>query len=91
LLQVYSLSIVLWRMWTRRDPFGKLRNPFELTARVAVQGLRPDIPPPSEMPPRLAKLLQAMWTHELRERPAIEEVWKAVADPATYELVAEDS
>jgi len=70
-VDVYALGVVLWEIWTARRPYHDV--PAEaMLFRVAVEGLRPAIPP--SMPKRLSSLLRQCWSSSPHDRPTAAQV-----------------
>jgi len=69
-VDVYSFGVLLWSLWSCRDPYWYLNvTPVQLLSRV-VAGLRPRID--SDMPVKLANLMQECWQQEAAARPKFE-------------------
>ncbi len=64
---VYSFGIVLWEIFTRKEPFSQFRNYQKFKEAVVKQGVRPRIPP--ECPPSLAQLIERCWAADPLLRP----------------------
>lgn len=56
---VYSFGIVLWEIYTRKDPFSQFRNYQKFKEAVARQGVRPVIP--ADCPASLRALMEKCW------------------------------
>jgi len=70
-VDVYALGIVLWEVWTGQRPFKDV--PAEaMLFRVAVEGLRPPMPP--SMPKALCVLLRNCWSSNPAARPTAKHV-----------------
>jgi serine/threonine protein kinase len=74
---VYSLSLVLYFMWTRSHPFGDL-NQWDVVKRMVHDRARPEVP--RSCGPALQDLLKAMWAHEPRDRPSIRRAQASFVD-----------
>ena len=70
-VDVYALGIVLWEIWTGKRPFEDVPAAAMLF-RVAVEGLRPPLPP--SMPKGLCSLLRRCWSSSPEARPTAEQV-----------------
>jgi serine/threonine protein kinase len=64
---VYSFGIVLWEIFTRKEPFNQFRNYQKFKEAVVKQGVRPRIPP--ECPPSLQQLIERCWAADPLMRP----------------------
>ena len=74
---VYSFSIVLWELYTRRVPYRSLNlSPSQLVVKVVRDGLRPDIP--KDCPKKLQKLLQSCWHRDAAQRPTFAAILKTL-------------
>lgn len=71
-VDVYSFGILLWALWSCRDPYYYLNvTPVQLLSRV-VAGLRPRIDP--GMPGELVILMQACWEQDPTLRPTFDSI-----------------
>jgi serine/threonine protein kinase len=78
---VYSLSMLLSQMWTRKQLYEGL-GVFQIVVRVS-QGMRPELATDSrEVPPRLREIVSSMWDADRHARPSAEEVLTMLRDPA---------
>ena len=67
---VYALGVMLWEMVTREKPWNKLRHAV-IAFRVAVERVRPPLPPPGPAcPVALLALIERCWAHDPRARPS---------------------
>jgi hypothetical protein len=64
---VYSFGIVLWEIYTRKEPFNQFRNYQKFKEAVVRQGTRPRLP--QECPPSLAQLIERCWAADPLLRP----------------------
>eukprot|EP01105_Mastigella_eilhardi_P004952 TRINITY_DN1668_c0_g1_i3.p1 TRINITY_DN1668_c0_g1~~TRINITY_DN1668_c0_g1_i3.p1 ORF type:complete len:167 (+),score=29.42 TRINITY_DN1668_c0_g1_i3:303-803(+) len=67
---VFSYSIILWELSTRKIPFEGMENSSEIHTAVC-QGVRP---PTDGIPPALVELLNACWSQNPADRPSFLEV-----------------
>ena len=65
---VYSFGIVLWEIYTRKEPFSQFRNYQKFKEAVVRQGVRPRIP--VECPASLAQLIERCWAADPLVRPS---------------------
>lgn len=63
---VFSFSILLYEMITRKHPFGSMEPAGILVA--IVEGMRPRIP--YNCPPEIARMMKACWHHNWQSRPS---------------------
>lgn len=64
---VYSFGIVLWEIFTRKEPFSQFRNYQKFKEAVCKQMVRPKIPP--ECPQSLVTLIEKCWAADPLLRP----------------------
>ncbi len=69
---VYSFGIVLWEIYTRKDPFSQFRNYQKFKEAIARQGVRPVIP--TDCPPSLRALMERCWAPEPLARPDMAQI-----------------
>lgn len=63
---VYSFGIVMWEIWTRRNPFAQM-NPVSVVFNVITHNIRPEIPPWT--PKIIANQMSAAWDVDPEKRP----------------------
>jgi len=69
-VDVYSFGVLLWALWSCRDPYYYLNvTPVQLLSRV-VAGLRPRIDP--DMPSELVTLMCVCWEQDPALRPTFD-------------------
>uniref|UniRef100_A0A915EEC7 non-specific protein-tyrosine kinase n=1 Tax=Ditylenchus dipsaci TaxID=166011 RepID=A0A915EEC7_9BILA len=75
---IYAFAILLWEMFTTpyEPPYAKWKA-YEVKQRV-ISGYR--LPPPSNMPDRMAVIMKSCWDHELRNRPKAQAVRKSIEE-----------
>merc|ERR1712137_27496 len=64
---VYSFGIVLWELYTQRDPFENIKNFAAMLDCVVVEQKRPEIP--DGCPKKLRKLIEMCWDNDPKKRP----------------------
>ena len=64
---VYSFGIVLWELYTQKDPFTGIESFSGMMNSVVEAGHRPEIP--KDCPKKLRKLIEACWKENPKERP----------------------
>eukprot|EP01080_Neovahlkampfia_damariscottae_P009757 gene9757-2084_t len=65
---VYSFGIVMWELFFELPLYPNL-NVYELTTKVIVDSLRPNIPDETSVPKELKDLMQKCWKTDPSERP----------------------
>lgn len=68
---MWSFAILLWELSTREVPFAEL-SAMEAGMKVALEGLRVDIPP--GISPHLAKLMRICMNEDPGKRPTFDMV-----------------
>jgi serine/threonine protein kinase/ABC-type glycerol-3-phosphate transport system substrate-binding protein len=63
---VYSFGIVMWEIWTRRNPFAQM-NPVSVVFNIITHNIRPEIP--SWTPKVIANQMSAAWDVDPEKRP----------------------
>ena len=64
-VDIYSLAITFWEIWTGEDPYDGL-DTFQVYQQVE-KGLRPVIP--KDMPQGLQRIIEQCWSQESETRP----------------------
>lgn len=72
-VDVYSLGIVMWQLFTMQAPYLGLA-PQEVVTRVLQRGMRPNFP--RSCPAPFKMLAESCWAHRPRERPSCDQVVK---------------
>jgi len=72
LVDSYAFGILLFQMWTRREPYVG-QNPFVVMTSVLVHDLRPGHNP-LEFPKKWYRLMVRCWSREPSERPTFVEI-----------------
>mmetsp|Transcript_26030 Transcript_26030/g.28955 ORF Transcript_26030/g.28955 Transcript_26030/m.28955 type:complete len:507 (-) Transcript_26030:154-1674(-) len=71
-IDVYSFGIVLWEIYTLREPFNNYKQWAKFFEAVCVDGERPPID--NKCKPSLRYLLEACWNADRKKRPTFQEV-----------------
>ena len=66
-VDIYSLAITLWEIWTGEEPFAKF-NQFQIYTLVGVEGVRPAVP--LGMNEVLSECISAAWDQDAKARPS---------------------
>jgi sterile alpha motif and leucine zipper containing kinase AZK len=77
---VFSFGIVLWEVWTSREPFEGV--PKIRIARDVMSGVRLDIP--SEVPSTLSNLIQSCWETDPSMRPDMRRVLRVLEEQVEH-------
>jgi serine/threonine protein kinase len=91
-VDVFSFGVLLWTIWSGREPYGELASkPFKLVALVQ-QGLRPSITREDspDIPTALIPLMQRCWAGAPAHRPdmdAIVSAFTAITKETGYDLI----
>ncbi|XP_071956526.1 mitogen-activated protein kinase kinase kinase 7-like isoform X2 [Antedon mediterranea] len=95
---VFSWSIILWEVITRRKPFSEIGGPAFRIMWAVHQGKRP--PLIRNLPKPIEKLMTRCWSNEPTQRPSMSEVAKIMSKlmqyfkgadvPLVYPQVAKD-
>lgn len=64
---VYAFGITLWELYTGASPFKRVPT-LLLAHRVAVEGLRPELP--EGAPEEFSRLVRACWAPDWKQRPS---------------------
>jgi serine/threonine protein kinase len=70
-IDVYSFGIMLWVLYTRREPYTELKRQWDIPKYV-VKGNRPSIP--DHCPDAFSSLIAQCWAHNPQDRLAMTEV-----------------
>eukprot|EP00002_Diphylleia_rotans_P009731 TRINITY_DN2007_c0_g1_i5.p1 TRINITY_DN2007_c0_g1~~TRINITY_DN2007_c0_g1_i5.p1 ORF type:complete len:327 (+),score=42.10 TRINITY_DN2007_c0_g1_i5:251-1231(+) len=65
---VYAFALLLWSMFSRKEPFYRESRPYSITIR----GIRPEIP--ADVPYPLQRLIRVCWGQNYKKRPNFESV-----------------
>ncbi|XP_015763542.1 PREDICTED: integrin-linked protein kinase-like [Acropora digitifera] len=68
---MWSYAMILWELVTREVPFGHL-SPMEVGMKVALEGLRPSVPP--GMSSQMTKLVSICWNNDPAKRPRFDQI-----------------
>eukprot|EP00002_Diphylleia_rotans_P009727 TRINITY_DN2007_c0_g1_i14.p1 TRINITY_DN2007_c0_g1~~TRINITY_DN2007_c0_g1_i14.p1 ORF type:complete len:366 (+),score=65.92 TRINITY_DN2007_c0_g1_i14:1158-2255(+) len=63
---VYAFALLLWSMFSRKEPFYRESRPYSITIR----GIRPEIP--ADVPYPLQRLIRVCWGQNYKKRPTFE-------------------
>ncbi|GAB0495206.1 hypothetical protein MMPV_006504 [Pyropia vietnamensis] len=72
---VFSFGVILWELYTRREPWKGLR-PVQILFKVGVEGAR--LPIPADLPPPIAALLRECWADDPAERPDMSHILRTL-------------
>ncbi|XP_044466257.1 probable serine/threonine-protein kinase SIS8 isoform X2 [Mangifera indica] len=72
---VYSFGVILWELFTMRQPWGGM-NPMQVVGAVGFQHRRLDIP--DNMDPAIADIIRKCWQTDPRLRPTFAEIMAAL-------------
>lgn len=78
-VDVYSFGILVWEMYTRRQPYSGVGNAFLVMEAVARQGRRPKFREDDRWPPQLANLVSSCWQTDPDARPGFAEILNSEA------------
>eukprot|EP00039_Didymoeca_costata_P012914 m.188991 g.188991 ORF g.188991 m.188991 type:complete len:652 (+) comp15622_c0_seq12:172-2127(+) len=78
-VDIFSLGIILWEIFTRKIPYEDIATSWEIIAGVKSGTLRPTVP--DDWPPRLRTVVQWCWFPDPQGRPTAEEVISWCEDP----------
>ena len=84
---VYSYGIVMYEVLSRKKPFQELTDETHIVVAV-VHGRRPS-PIPSDIPPKLVKLMEQCWEHDTARRPNFQTIVPEVDDVFYHEVPLE--
>ncbi|ELR16527.1 protein kinase domain containing protein [Acanthamoeba castellanii str. Neff] len=70
-IDVYSFGVMLWVLYTRREPYTELKRQWDIPKYV-IKGNRPTVP--DHCPEPLRELFNQCWTHDPRDRLDMSEV-----------------
>jgi serine/threonine-protein kinase TNNI3K len=71
---VYSFSILLWELLSRKVPYGETRSLQALTMAVFFEGVRPDVEACRGVSPEILELMPQCWSKHADSRPCMTEV-----------------
>eukprot|EP00520_Triparma_pacifica_P005942 CAMPEP_0118640226 /NCGR_PEP_ID=MMETSP0785-20121206/4639_1 /TAXON_ID=91992 /ORGANISM="Bolidomonas pacifica, Strain CCMP 1866" /LENGTH=859 /DNA_ID=CAMNT_0006531597 /DNA_START=243 /DNA_END=2822 /DNA_ORIENTATION=+ len=74
-VDIYSLGVTLWEIWTAETPFEKF-NQFQVYKMVGEKRVRPNFP--DDMNPVYKQCVNASWSQTPRERPKARTLLKAL-------------
>eukprot|EP00053_Salpingoeca_punica_P018620 m.183210 g.183210 ORF g.183210 m.183210 type:complete len:1272 (-) comp17471_c0_seq2:580-4395(-) len=66
-IDVYSFGIILWEVYTRKEPFFEVSGPSNVLFRAVQSGVRPTIP--NRCPTVYKCLMEACWSNRVKDRP----------------------
>jgi serine/threonine protein kinase len=66
-IDVYSFGIMLWVMYTRREPYTELKRQWDIP-KFVMKGNRP--PVPDHCPDSFSSLISQCWAHDPEDRYA---------------------
>ena len=67
-IDVYSFGVMLWVLYTRREPYTELKRQWDIPKYV-IKGNRPTVP--DHCPEPLRELFNQCWAHDPRDRYAV--------------------
>lgn len=67
-LDVYSFALILWEIWTRKEPYGEYKTVEQLRSATCKQGSRPSLK--KGIPGPLVPILESCWAQTATSRPA---------------------
>jgi serine/threonine protein kinase len=74
-VDVYSFSICLWEICSRRTPYNELSSPMAIIKHVTLEKKRPNLNAiPNDCPPGLIELMKTCWSDEPSQRPSFEQI-----------------
>ena len=88
-VDVYSFGIILWEIWTRREPYADIPQIFDIKQGVESGTLRP-AGPHDKWPPRVKTLASWCWFRDPDGRPTAEEILAWLFDPNLLNAAAEE-
>lgn len=93
-IDVYSYGICLTEMQTRQMPYADLASQegmtkWKLLNKIANEGIRPSMPPPSEMNTELRRLIDSCLQTDPRHRPSMEQALAKLQGPVRRSIEVE--
>ncbi len=67
-IDVYSFGVMLWVLYTRREPYTELKRQWDIPKYV-IKGNRPTVP--DHCPDAFSSLMSQCWAHEPEDRCAL--------------------
>eukprot|EP00048_Salpingoeca_helianthica_P000900 m.44775 g.44775 ORF g.44775 m.44775 type:complete len:993 (-) comp10951_c0_seq1:40-3018(-) len=84
-VDIYSLGIIMWQLWARREPYTEIRYFWEIRTGVQTGSLRPPLDP--AWPALICTLCRWCWSPDPAGRPCASQVLACLHYPA---LLGED-
>ena len=78
-VDIYSFSIILWRLLTGEMPYSE-KNFMEYIPEVAERGARPALPTNKGVPKNIIKLLEQCWHSDPTSRPTASAIVQELTD-----------
>lgn len=71
---VYALGIMLWEMYSRKDPYDEFTDPIKVLLEISDPNINRRPPIPRDCPPEIASLMKDCWNADPEKRPDMQEV-----------------
>eukprot|EP00729_Bicosta_minor_P009187 gene9187-14746_t len=88
-VDIYSFGIIMWEIWTQREPYADVPQIFDIKQGVESGTLRPAAPD-DDWPPRVKTLASWCWFPDPDGRPTADEILAWMVDPNLLTIAAED-